>query len=237
MSAIFFVMVVLAYLVGSITPAYLAARMARGVDLRKFGTRNTGISNLYHATGKKKAILIPVIIFDLAKAWPLLWVAKALGLGFTGLAVVAVAVVVGHNWPVYLRFHGGRGMLSTLGIALFMPVITNLPPWPIAAGLTIVVLGTFVVRNAPLGVGLGVVALFVVSWAIGEPTALTLGYAGIMLAMFIRRLAQPRRDLSASVKLPGLLLNRLLFDRDIRDRKAWLNQASSQTASDWREKG
>jgi glycerol-3-phosphate acyltransferase PlsY len=237
MSVILVALVALAYLVGSITPAYLAARIARGVDLRKFGTRNTGISNLYRATGNRKSILIPVIIFDLAKAWPLLWAAKALGLGNAGLAAVAVAVVIGHNWPVYLRFHGGRGMLSTLGIALVMPLITGLAPWPLATGLTIVVLGTFVARNAPLGVGLAVLALFVVSWAVGEPFELTLGYLGIVLAMVVRRLVQPRRDISARTKLPALLWNRLLFDRDIRDRKAWLEQSRPQVAHDRQEKG
>ncbi|MFH0942187.1 MAG: glycerol-3-phosphate acyltransferase [Chloroflexota bacterium] len=236
MSISFFALTALAYLVGSITPAYIAARLARGVDLRKFGTQNTGISNLWHATGKRLAILVPVILFDLAKSWPLLWAAKVLGLGFSGQAAVAVAVVVGHNWPVYLRFHGGRGMLSTLGIALIIPVINHLPPWPLAVALFLTVLGTFAVRNAPLGVGLAVASLPLMSRAVGEPSALTLGYLGMTLAMVIRRLALPRRDISASLSLPSLLLNRLLFDRDIRDRQAWLNQTSSPAASGQREK-
>ncbi|MFA5316773.1 MAG: glycerol-3-phosphate acyltransferase [Dehalococcoidales bacterium] len=236
MSFSFFAITLLAYLVGSITPAYIAARITRGIDLRKFGTRNTGISNLWHAIGKRVAILIPVILFDLAKSWPLLWAAKVMGLGFAGQAAVIVAVVVGHNWPVYLRFHGGRGMLSTLGIALIIPVINHLPPWPLATGLTILVLGTFVLRNAPLGVGLGVVSLFVVSLAIREPFAMTMGYLGITLAMIIRRLALPRRDISVSLSLPRLLINRLLFDRDIRDRKAWMNYVSSPANSNQRDK-
>lgn len=227
----YFALTALAYLVGSITPAYIAARLARGVDLRKFGTQNTGISNLWHATGKRLAILIPVILFDLAKSWPLLWAAKSLEPGFSGQAAVAVAVVVGHNWPVYLRFHGGRGMLSTLGIAIFIPLLNHMWPWPLAVALLITGLGTFVVRNAPLGVGLAVASLPLMSRVLGEPSALTLGYLGITLAMIVRRLALPRRDISASLSLSSLLLNRLLFDRDIRDRQAWLNQTSPLAAS------
>lgn len=233
----FVALIVLAYLVGAVTPAYLAAKIARGIDLREFGTRNTGVSNLYQATGKNKAILLPVLLFDLAKPWPLLWAANALGLGYPGQAAVAVAVVVGHNWPVYLRFHGGRGMLSTLGIALAIPVVNLLAPWPLGVALTIAALGAFVARNAPLGVFLAVASLPLTNWLFGDPVALTLGYLGMVAAMVVRRLAVPRREISASLGLPGILLNRLLFDRDIRDRKAWLDQEPAPVPSIRREKG
>jgi len=229
----FIALVVLAYLVGAITPAHLAAKLARGIDLREFGTRNIGTSNLYQATGKKKSILVPVIIFDLAKSWPLLWAARVLlpgDMAYWGEAAAAAAAVVGHSWPVYLNFQGGRGMLATLGIALFMPVVTGLAPWPVAVGVSIVLLGTFALRNAPLGVVSGVTALPIVSWLVGEPLALILGYLGIVAVMIIRRLAQPRREISARVKLSSVLLNRLLFDRDIRDREAWLKDTSAETS-------
>jgi len=230
----FLLMVVLAYLVGAITPAYLAAKLARGIDLRTFGTRNTGVSNLWHATDKKMSILLPVILFDFAKAWPVIWAAKFLGLGLWGEAAVAVAVVAGHNWPVYIRFHGGRGALSTLGIAVFMPLINGLAPWPVTVGVAIVLLGTFVIRNAPLGVALGIISLSVVSWIVREPTPLVWGYVGIALAMVACRLVQPRHDTSFS--FPRLLINRLLFDRDIQDRQTWINRAYSQRASQQRKK-
>ncbi len=234
----FAVLVVLAYLVGAINPAYLAAKIACGIDLRDYGTRNTGLSNLYHATGKKKAILAPVIIFDVAKSWPLLWAASALGLGFSGEAAVAVAVIAGHNWPVYLGFRGGRGMLATLGIGLAWPLVTHLlPPWPLMVGGVILLVGMFGLRSAPLGVGAAVFSLPITSRVVEEPLAINLGYLGIVLAMIIRRLVQPRREISAHINIFNLLLNRLLFDRDIRDRDAWLAQTVSPEPSGARGKG
>ena len=121
MTVLVVIIILLAYLLGSVPPAYLAARLSRGVDLRKFGTGNIGVSNLWHATGKRVAIVVPVILFDLAKGMPLVWAAKAMGLGVTAQAAVAIVAIIGHNWPFYLGFRGGRGMLTTLGIAIILP--------------------------------------------------------------------------------------------------------------------
>lgn len=222
---------ILAYLLGSVTPAYLAARLARGIDLRKCGTGSTGLSNLWHATGKRVAIVVPVVLFDLAKGMPLVWVAKVMGLGITAQVAVALAVIIGHNWPLYLGFRGGRGMLTTLGIAIILPVVNTLSPWPVLVGVSIAALGAFVVRNSPLGVVIAVASLPLVSWIVGEPPTMTLGYLGITLVMVIRRLALPRNEVSASLSLWQLLLNRLLFDRDIRDRAAWLSRPSSRAGT------
>ena len=235
MSVPFIGLTIAAYLLGSVPPAYLAARLSRGIDLRKFGTGNIGLSNLWHATNKRVAIVVPVIFFDIVKGMPLVWAAKVMGLGFTGQAAVVIAVIIGHNWPVYLGFRGGRGMLTTLGIAIILPVVNDLFPWPVIVGVSITALGTFVIRNSPLGVGVGVASLPLMSWAVQEPLALTLIYLGITLVMIIRRLALPRRDISASLSLRQLLLNRLLFDRDIRDRAVWIRHTPSQDGSSKRE--
>jgi len=231
MPVLFITLIILAYLLGSVTPAYLAARLTTGVDLRKFGTGNIGLSNLWQATNRKVAIVVPVILFDLTKGIPLIWAAKATGLDLGAQVAVMLAAIIGHNWPCYLGFRGGRGMLTTLGIAIILPVVNGLPPWPVAVGVSIASLGTFVFRNSPVGVGLAVASLPLVSWLVQEPFTLTLGYLGLTLVMIIRRLALPRRDISASLGLGQLLLNRLLFDRDIRDRAAWIHPTLSQSPS------
>ena len=230
MTVLVVIIILLAYLLGSVPPAYLAARLSRGVDLRKFGTGNIGVSNLWHATGKRVAIVVPVILFDLAKGMPLVWAAKAMGLGVTAQAAVAIVAIIGHNWPFYLGFRGGRGMLTTLGIAIILPLVNGTAPWPVAVGLTIAALGTFVIRQTPLGVGIAVVSLPLVSWLVGEPFPMTMGYLGMALIMIIRRLALPRREISVSLNWWRILLNRLLFDRDIRDRAVWLSLTQSRDA-------
>jgi len=86
----------------------------------------------------------------------------------------------------------------------------------------------FIIRNVPLGVGAGITALPLVSWGLGRPISLTLGFLAMFLIMVIRRLAAPQPLDVASIGKKQLFLNRLLFDRDIRDRKAWIDRAPPQ---------
>jgi glycerol-3-phosphate acyltransferase PlsY len=222
MAIVLGLLVVGAYLVGSVPSAYLVARLSRGIDLRRYGSGSIGASNLWKSTNKYLAL--PVILFDLGKGVIMVWVAHIVGLGAVGQAIVALAVVVGHNWPVFLRFSGGRGVLTILGIALFLPLLHNSFPWGAVLGLIIAGVGLFVFHNAPLAVGIAIALLPLVSWIAGEPTPLILGFLTMLLVTVIRRLTAPRTSLTSSVTIGQLLTNRLFFDRDIRDRKAWINR-------------
>jgi glycerol-3-phosphate acyltransferase PlsY len=102
-----------AYLLGSVPAAYLAARWSRGIDIRQYGSGNIGVSNLWRSTSKWLAM--PVIIFDFGKGMLLVWIAQLLGLGIDQQVAIGLAAIIGHNWPVFLRFSGGRGLLTTLG--------------------------------------------------------------------------------------------------------------------------
>jgi glycerol-3-phosphate acyltransferase PlsY len=218
----FILLLVGTYLLCSVPMAYLVARWARGVDIRKHGSGNVGAANLMSLSSKR--IAIAVIIFDLVKAMAMVWVAKLIGLNITQQAAVGLAAIIGHNWPVFLGFNGGRGMIATLGVAFILPVINLLIPWEIVAFFAIALVFLLTIHNIPLGTGLGVAAMPLVSWLANEPWEMTLGFLAIFLILIIRRLTAPKTSLTASVPLRQLLVNRLLFDRDIRDRKAWLNR-------------
>jgi glycerol-3-phosphate acyltransferase PlsY len=174
---------------------------------------------------------MPIIPYDLGKGILAVWIAHLLGLDVTQQVIVGLATIVGHNWSVFLRFGGGRGMLTTLGVAFILPLINGLVPWGIIVALIIVAIGTFVIHNVPLGVGVAVAALPLVSWAVGDPLPITLGFLVIFLITVIKRLARPRTAIAASLSNRQLLLNRLLFDRDIRDRKAWIHRAPPEASS------
>jgi len=213
-----------AYLLGSVPAAYLAARWFRGIDIRQFGTGNVGASNLLRLTSKR--IAIPVIIFDLGKGLAMVWVAQLMGLDITQQVTVGLAAIIGHNWPVFLRFNGGRGILTTLGIVFI------LAPWPPWLGLIVLVIayGMAPFRQLALGTIIAVASLPVFSWflpqlfGIEKPLPITLGFVAIFLLAVVRRLTAPRTLFTASVTPGQLFVNRLLFDRDIRDRKAWMNR-------------
>ena len=227
--AIEFVLLVLgAYLVGSVPAAYLAVKLSRGIDIRQYGSGNVGVSNLFGLTSKR--IAIPVIIFDLGKGMGMVGAAQWLGMDITQQVAAGLATIIGHNWPVFLRFNGGRGLLTTLGIALMLPLINNLVPWGIIIFLAIAVAGLLIIHSIPVGVGAGIAALPLVSWGFGEPSPLALGYLAMFLLMVIRRLVAPQTA-GAPTNRKQLLLNRLLFDRDIRDREAWIHRVPPEVSS------
>lgn len=222
MVAEFILLLITAYLLGSVPAAYLAAKWSRGIDIREYGSGNVGGSNVLRLTPKWAAI--PVLIFDTGKGMLMVWIAQIIGLDIGPQVAIGVAAIIGHNWPVFLNFSGGRGLATTLGTALFLTSINGLIPWEVIAFAVIAAGFYFVARNVPLGTGIGVLAMPLVSWGAGEPPALTLGFFAMFLIMVIRRLAAPKSSLSDSVSKGQLLLNRLLFDRDIRDRDAWVNR-------------
>ncbi len=223
----FVLLLIGAYLLGSVPAAYLAARWFRGIDIRQFGTGNVGASNLLRLTSKR--IAIPVIIFDLGKGMAMVGAAQLVGLDITQQVTVGLAAIIGHNWPVFLRFNGGRGILTTLGIVFIL-----VPrPW---LGLIVLIIayGMAPFRQLALGTIIAVASLPVFSWflpqlfGIEKPLSITLGFVAIFLLAVVRRLTAPRTIFTASVTPRQLFVNRLLFDRDIRDRKAWIDRRPSE---------
>jgi glycerol-3-phosphate acyltransferase PlsY len=218
----FVLLLLSAYLLGAVPAAYLAGKWARGIDIREYGSGNMGASNLLRLTSV--GITIPVIIFDLVKGMIPVWLARLLGLDIGLQVAIGLAAICGHNWPVYLGFSGGRGLLTTLGVAFILPVINSLIPWEIVVFLAVAGILLFTIHDMALGTGLGAVFMPLVSWGFGEPLAMTLGFLAMLLLMIIRRLTAPKTTCTASVSRRELLVNRLLFDRDIRDKEAWVNR-------------
>ena len=222
----FVLLLIGAYLLGSVPVAYLVAKWSRGIDIRQYGSGNVGAANVLAAVSKRWAIV--VTIFDIGKGALTVWVAKLLFPDIPAYQItVGITTVIGHNWPIFLHFRGGRGVFTSLGI------ITMLSP---KLGLIIFVMPYLLapLRQVSLGVFLALVSLPIFSWFLSQPLdiegrlPITLGFLAIFLIVVIRRLTTPRTSLSASVTPIQLFFNRLLFDRDIRDRKAWINRRTSK---------
>lgn len=222
MAVEFWLMIIGAYLLGSVPAAYLAAKWSRGIDIRQYGSGNVGAANVTTIVGKRWGI--PVIVFDVAKAMIAIYVAQRIGLGATEQVATGLATIIGHNWPVFLRFRGGRGGLTTLGMAIILAP-------ELALSLLAMLLVFALFKQTALGTVLAIAALPVgaslLSQPLGitEPLPLSLGFLATFLLTVIRRLIRPRAPIAASVSTGQLLVNRLLFDRDIRDRKAWIHRA------------
>jgi glycerol-3-phosphate acyltransferase PlsY len=122
--------VVLAYLVGSIPTAYLLVRAVKGVDIRTLGSGNVGATNAGRLLGAWAFVLVFVIDLLKGSLTTFLIPSMAARLGAphaNALAVcVAVATIVGHNFPIYLGFRGGKGVATSLGVVIALDPIAAL---------------------------------------------------------------------------------------------------------------
>ncbi|AEJ43527.1 protein of unknown function DUF205 [Alicyclobacillus acidocaldarius subsp. acidocaldarius Tc-4-1] len=110
---------IVAYLIGSISTSTLVVRWVSGRDIRSEGSGNAGATNTMRTVGLKWGVL--VLLFDGLKGAISLWIANALAPhAMSALALSAVAVVVGHNWPVFFGFRGGKGVATTIGVLLWL---------------------------------------------------------------------------------------------------------------------
>ncbi|MFC1942161.1 glycerol-3-phosphate acyltransferase [Chloroflexota bacterium] len=212
-------LIICAYLLGSVPAAYLVAR-SHGVDLRQQGTSQAGGGNVWRTTSRKLGLMVGA--FDFLKGLMMVWVAQLQGLDMAQQIFVGLATVVGHNWPVFLRFHGGRGAATTLGIIMIIPAINGTTPWPLVITLAIVMIGTVIFRSSPLPIFIAAASLPITNWTYHGDINTTLAFLAIFLVISIKRLMAQPSTVPVSVRKRRVLLNRLLFDRDIMDRKAWM---------------
>ncbi|MFC1992083.1 glycerol-3-phosphate acyltransferase [Chloroflexota bacterium] len=215
-----------AYLLGAVPTAYLVAKWRRGIDIRQYGSGNVGASNVLAIVSKRWSIAVTV--FDIGKGVLAVWVAQLVGLGAAQQAVTGIVAIIGHNWPVFLRFQGGRGIFTSLG------VIVMLSPWVgLIAIVTTYIFAPF--KQLSLGVTVTLISLPLISWffsqplGIEKPLPVALAFLIIFLIAMLRRFTAPKSPLSASVPAGELIINRLLFDRDIKDRDAWIHQERQAT--------
>jgi len=154
--------VVLGYLLGSIPSAYIATRVATGKDVRRLGGGNVGGLNVYREVGAIPAAVAGIV--DLGKGAAAVAIAQwLLDVSQPFVLAAAVAAVVGHNWMVFLKFSGGKGMGAAIG-ALFV----LLPVYGYPLGLVFffgTVLIPFVItRNVALSMGVGLLSLPFIGW-------------------------------------------------------------------------
>lgn len=226
MMVVFILLLLVAYLLGSVPLAYLIAKWSRGIDIRQYGSGNVGASNVLAVVSKKWAV--PVILFDTAKGMVMVWAAQGVGLNPAQQVSIGLAAIIGHNWSVFLRFGGGRGILATLGVIFALSPILGLVVLALSFSLA-------PFRQLSLGTSISLILLPVFSWFFSRPLGIeerltiTVGYLVIVFIAFFRRFTAPRTTLSADVTTKELLVNRLFFDRDIRDRKAWLSRTPTET--------
>ena len=178
MPAIPVVALSLGYLVGSIPFAWLVNRLATGLDLRRAGSGNVGAANVLRTGGVAAAVC--VLLLDMAKgAASVLWAAR-LTAGESGPALAGLAAVVGHIYPVWLRFRGGKGVATAAG------VFSVLTPFALAPAALVFVLTVWATRYVSLGSIVATLALGPIAWATGASSAATATAAAVAALIVFR---------------------------------------------------
>ncbi len=110
--------IIIGYLLGSVSPAYILGRVLRGIDIREYGTGNAGTTNAKRVLGLGPAIICA--IYDLAKGLLSMYIAYLLDISEAFIFAAGFAAILGHVFPFYLKFRGGQGVAAAVGILLFL---------------------------------------------------------------------------------------------------------------------
>ena len=128
-------MVIFGYLLGSIPTAYIAGRLIKGKDIRYMGDGNMGAQNAFLQLGPKTGFTVGII--DAIKGMLAILIAYAASIPQLAILLVGTAAVIGHNWPVFLGFRGGRGESTTIGVLLTIITLPMLIVGGVAAAVLI----------------------------------------------------------------------------------------------------
>jgi len=166
-----------AYLLGATPTAYLAGRLARGIDLREHGSRNLGATNVYRVLGWRWAI--PVALVDIAKgAVPVALFARWAGMDPWGAVALGIAAVLGHVFSPYMGFRGGKGVATALGMFLALA--------PLAVAIALPVWGGILWLTGYVSLSSVIAAASFPVWVrLSQPAALPAFWASVGLAALI----------------------------------------------------
>lgn len=132
-----FFVIIIGYLLGSLCSAIIVSRLFSLPDPRTEGSRNPGATNVLRLAGKKYAAI--VLLGDMLKGLIPVLLAKVLGAGPTTVGFTCLAAVIGHMYPIFFRFHGGKGVATALGGLLgvhFILGIMVIATWLLVANFT-----------------------------------------------------------------------------------------------------
>jgi glycerol-3-phosphate acyltransferase PlsY len=208
------------YLMGSIPTAYLAGRWLSDRDLRRYGSGTVSGSMVFEHVARWA--VVPVGLFDLGKTALPTWLGLYLGLGMPVAAAAGLAAVAGHNWPIFLRFTGGRGLGG------FMGVLLVIFPWGFPWMLGFLAVGWLLGDSAPWALA-SLVTLPLLAHLIGGPDIVAPA-TGIMLLLTLgKRLEANRRPLPPpGAERRRVILRRLFLDRDIASHREWIQRQPNE---------
>lgn len=154
--------IIIGYLLGSIPAAFIITRIVKGRDIRRIGGGNVGGLNVFREVGLWPALAVGMV--DLGKGAAAVAVAKwGLNVPDAYVLLAGLASVIGHNWMLWLKFSGGKGMGATMGALLILLPVYG---YPLQLGIFfgIIIVPLLITRNIALSMFLGLAALPIIIW-------------------------------------------------------------------------
>jgi len=188
--------IIVGYVFGSFPAAYLAGRLRKGIDLRHVGSRNMGAMNVFYEVGPMDAVLVAMA--DLGKGIAAVLLVRWLS-GVSPIAsfdilrdgITATAAMLGHIFPVFLRFRGGKGAATAIGILMF------LMPWAVPFLAIVFFVAVFITRNPTFSYSLLLIVFPFVAGFIyvdhyGQPLSLVFYSTGVGIFLGIQYIPRVR---------------------------------------------
>jgi glycerol-3-phosphate acyltransferase PlsY len=187
-------------LLGSIPTAYIFGRWILKKDIRSLGGGNMGALNAVREIGLKAGAA--VLIIDIAKGSAAVLIARYLGIAQIWVFLAGFAAILGHCWPVFLQFRGGKGAATALGVLMVLMPVQFALCLPILVGVILLT------SNVNLGVSLTLILLPFMLWIFGKPLSLIIYVVSVDLFLLLRYIPTALRLMKKAGTVRNFLIDK-----------------------------
>ena len=199
------IVLIAAYFLGSIPTAYIVGRLRKGIDIRQVGSRNMGAMNVFYNVGFLYGLL--VLLTDVGKGAAAIALARWLEVPIAAELIAGTIAVLGHSFPVWLRFRGGKGGAPLIGVFVF------LMPWGLAIAFPLFVLLALLTRFPTLSYSLALLTFPFVAWLIYHDGIYVIYSILMLLIPFIRYIPRIKE-----MRTRGGSWKHVFLRRNVKDR-------------------
>lgn len=197
--------IICAYLIGSFPSGYIMGRLRKGIDIRQVGSRSMGAMNVFYQVGFVEGML--VLMVDIGKGATAVALARWLDVPLVAQLFVGVAAVLGHGYTVFLKFRGGRGGATCIGILAY------LMPWGIPFYAAILGISLLLTRYPTLSYSVAFISFPFVAWLKYHSPELIAFAVGILLLPAIKYIPRLKEMRATGGSWRHVLLRKNLKDR------------------------
>ena len=197
--------IICAYLIGSIPTAYIMGRLRKKIDIREIGSRNMGAMNVFYKVGFVEGLT--VLAVDICKGVAAVALARWIGVPMIAQLAAGAAVIVGHGFPIFLKFRGGRGGATLIGVLIY------LMPWGIPFYAAIFGLSLLITHYPTLSYSLAFLCFPFIAWLKYHSAALIVFSVCILLFPLIKYI--PR---IIEMRAKGGNWRHVVLRRNLKDR-------------------